>query len=78
MSENIEKLAMDHQTRAKLVIQMQSDLDIERRKRKALEEQLSNYGNVSYFSSISIFTFFRSFTQQKFSSILCGFDFLLC
>lgn len=44
---NVDKLVMDHKTRAKLVVQMETALDLERRKRKALEDRLSSTEKVS-------------------------------
>lgn len=55
VSNDPDSLAMDHMTRAKLVIQLESMLDVERRKCKALEDHIND--TVSYFFFFFFFLF---------------------
>lgn len=53
VSNDPDSLAMDHMTRAKLVIQLESMLDVERRKCKALEDHINDTVSI-FFSSFLI------------------------
>lgn len=55
LSTDPDALAMDHMTRARLVVQLESMLDIERRKRKALENHVQDSVSYSIYSFVYYF-----------------------